>query len=133
MKYKTLFRLGVRLLGLYFIGMSLSWLAVGLITCAWSALFEFGGPGFGLGPFYALDRILSYAAMCLLGFYLWRAPKWIIDRAIPSNRPYCHECAYELTGLPREGVCPECGTAYRFGRTPHADIDSDVPPAHGQR
>lgn len=24
----------------------------------------------------------------------------------------CHQCGYDLTGLPRRGVCPECGRRY---------------------
>lgn len=49
-----------------------------------------------------------------------------------SAKP-CDQCGYDLTGLPRQGNCPECGQCYdlatgrgvsapsRLGRSLHAD------------
>ena len=44
--------------------------------------------------------------------YLFFGGKWIADKAIPGNRPYCHECGYDLTNAVGN-VCTECGTPFR--------------------
>ncbi len=51
-----------------------------------------------------------------LGAYLFFGGKWIVDQAIPGNRPYCHECGYDLTNA-AGSVCAECGTPFK-----HADV-----------
>jgi hypothetical protein len=120
MKYKTLFRLALRLVGILLIAESLPWLVVG---CAALALDVFTG-----GVFAASSGFISWqfqnAVIHLLGgltgLYLFFGGAWIVNRAIPSNRPYCPECGYEITGLPPEGLCPECGTAYRRPNQPSA-------------
>jgi hypothetical protein len=47
----------------------------------------------------------------LIGLYLFFGGKWIVNRAIPGNRPYCQECGYELTRT-QSDRCPECGTSF---------------------
>jgi hypothetical protein len=48
------------------------------------------------------------SAQLALGLYLFFGGEWIVNRAIPSNRPYCPECGYDLSRSRREH-CPECG------------------------
>lgn len=129
MKYKTAFRLAVRLLGLYMMFGALPWLAV--FGCA-LLLSAADLIGYGGGETWETRMVCGHAAMFFTGLYLFYRSDWIVNYVIPSNRPYCHECAYELTGLPREGVCPECGTAYRFGRAVGVGIDATEPPTPGQ-
>jgi hypothetical protein len=53
-----------------------------------------------------------FVSNCLeaaIGLYLFFGGKWIANKAIPGNRPYCHECGYDLTQN-SSGICPECGT-----------------------
>jgi hypothetical protein len=103
MRYKTLFRMLLKFLGVYFfligcgqlIGTAgarlsiqghLDWTAIqGIVLVA--------GPTFNL----------------LVGLYLFFGGKRLADLAIPSNRPYCPECGYDLTGSQKR-ICPECGT-----------------------
>lgn len=109
MKYKTLVRLAVKLLGLFLAASAIPDLVsmgVGVLLEIWTIR---GGYGW-----WVLGSVLGSATQFLIGLYLFAGGRWLVDRLIPSNRPYCHECAYELTGLPSEGVCPECGTPYRW-------------------
>lgn len=111
MKYKTAFRLALRAIGILVLAQNLPWAAVGCGSVALRRLL----PGVGPSSWFLFDLnyILIHTFGVVLGLYLFFGGRWIVNRAIPSNRPYCHECGYELTGLPTEGLCPECGTAFR--------------------
>ncbi len=115
MKYKTAFRLAVRAIGILVIAQSLPWCATAALSFTLSTvlggLWSLSGPG-ALWTF-ELRYGLIHGMGLIIGLYLLFGGNWIVNRVIPSNRPYCHECAYELTGLPAEGNCPECGTPYR--------------------
>ena len=61
----------------------------------------------------------------IAGLYLFFGGKWIVNKAIPSNRPYCHECGYELTHA-RSNVCPECGTEFKAELSSKTRVTSDA-------
>jgi hypothetical protein len=107
MKYKTLFRTGLKLLGLYFsiTGIAAIVSAVMQIVGVW---YQHGNaPGLGYSFYYTAGGFLQLG----LGLYLFFDGKWIADKAIPGNRPYCHECGYDVSHA--EGrVCSECGTEF---------------------
>lgn len=115
MKYKTAFRLALRAIGVFLIAESMPQLVAFLgsvIQSVFASASSAIPPGFG---WYLVGSAGGEVARLSIGFYLFFRGEWIVNRAIPSNRPYCHECGYELRGLPAEGACPECGTAFRLG------------------
>jgi len=114
MKYKTAFRLAIRAVGVLIIAQQIPSFVQGCIPITIAVLdLEFLTGGLGAWEWF-LAALLGHVAGLAIGLYLFFHAEWIVNLAIPSNRPYCHECAYELTGLPTEGVCPECGTPYRL-------------------
>ena len=63
----------------------------------------------------------------MIGGFWWIGFKWIVMlaalpvvaagnviRKAAANRkePFCIHCGYTLTGLPEQGICPECGSTY---------------------
>ena len=110
MKYKTLFRMLLKAIGV--------WVFVGGIGGLFS---QFGYLVFVMTnrvtmpsgqSWYYLLNMLSPLAQLGMGLYLFFGGKWIADKAIPGNRPYCHECGYDLTNAAGT-VCTECGTPFR--------------------
>ena len=121
MKYKTLFRLLLKAIGVWIVASGVQSLVamVGVLlmqisfrrmyssgTDDWYVVFNFAGSGF----------------FTAFGFYLFFGGKWIVDKAIPSNRPYCHKCGYDLTAAVRNR-CPECDTPFK---------PEDVMPSEGR-
>ncbi len=113
MKHKTAFRLALRVVGIYLLAEGI---ADGIHSAGFAVDFLAGsGPASVSWSGYSLIG----AAVCkaAIGAYLLLAGRWVANLAIPSNRPYCPECGYELTGLPEDRNCPECGVAFPLGRT----------------
>lgn len=107
MKYKTLCRLLIKLMGIYFLieGFAVEWrIIMGTI----SLQLEGRVPEFKS----VLWSLLPPLGTILPGIYLFAGARWLLDKMIPSNRPYCHECGYDLTGN-GVGVCAECGTPFK--------------------
>lgn len=108
MKYKTLTRLAVRLIGLWFLIQGAASLPQGLFPLLLS-LATVGVPWREL-MFFLVEGASSVVQLAA-GAFLFRGGSSVVDYLIPSNRPYCHECGYELT-LPASKHCPECGTEH---------------------
>jgi hypothetical protein len=110
MKYKTLFRVLLKLLGVYFAGLGSFQLLSQTLN-----LFSFLSIRSGMPSsqywFYGFSMV-SAAVEIGFGLYLFFGGRWIVDKAIPGNRPYCHECGYDLTSAVGN-VCNECGTPFR--------------------
>jgi hypothetical protein len=100
MKYKTLFRLLLKFLGVWIFALAIPELINGVITL----VFTFSSRNWFLG-----GSIVAPPIQMAIGAYFFWGGRWIVDKAIPSNRPYCNECGYELTGN-TSNKCPECGT-----------------------
>jgi hypothetical protein len=111
MKYKTAFRLALRSLGVYFLVMGVS---TALSQTGWYIHnLSVGGPS-SWNPIWGyLGNVSGDILLVGAGAYLFFGGRWILEKVIPSNRPYCPECAYDLTGAVSER-CPECGTPFTW-------------------
>ena len=105
MKYKTLFRLLLKFLGVWLTANAV----VGMVGTLsnWIVYTWLRQSSYPYWIGLARDSIAI-----TLGLYFFFGGKRIVDLAIPSNRPYCHECGYDLTGS-IGNVCNECGTPFR--------------------
>jgi hypothetical protein len=115
MKHKTLFRMLLKLIGVWtFVG------GVQLVLAHLSQIIVMMTASYR-GPreqfWYLIPSMLTTAAQLAMGAYLFFGGKWIVDLAIPGNRPYCHECGYDLTDAPGH-VCTECGTPFKLEVSP---------------
>ncbi len=131
MKYKTLFRVLLKVVGVWLGITGLVHFVQGLCyTLNWYLDSGNFGTSIKFTSIYLAGGLLEVIA----GLYLFFGGKWIVNRAIPGNRPYCPECGYDLTGN-KSGHCTECGTAIpsdesRFG---HCNDESRGRPENPSR
>lgn len=112
MKHKTWFRLVLKAIGIFL-------LATGVVAVLDSVSGAVGRAMFtsGFGPGYWFLEVLAYAlfsgligglASLVIGAYFLFGGAKLVNLCIPSNRPYCPHCGYDLRAVNDE-LCPECG------------------------
>jgi hypothetical protein len=113
MKHKTWFRLVLKAIGILVLAFSaphLLW--VGGASLLEAILTASPAPGSVVPFFVNWDyewRTLFYNGIeVAFGLYLLFGGKWLVNKCIPSNRPYCPECGYDLSKS-SDASCPECG------------------------
>jgi hypothetical protein len=104
MKHKTWFRLVIKAIGVLLLGFSIP-----EIVQVMSYFLLVDWPSTGTFVSYNwIYGIIAPSLQTAIGAYLLIDGRWIIDKSIPSNRPYCPECGYDLSQS-RGEKCPECG------------------------
>jgi hypothetical protein len=99
MKHKTWFRLVIKAIGLLFVGMSIPHITSMLVAVV-QMLQYYTNAGTALGPqmWYYYGSLVGGLLEFALGLYLFFGGAWIVNKCIPSNRPYCPECGVTLPG-----------------------------------
>jgi hypothetical protein len=114
MKHKTWFRLVIKAIGILVLTLHLPDF---ILTIVGSVLSQIDGATPGSGGWltmferweYMWPQFVRSVVNVAIGLYLLFGGKWIVNLCIPSNRPYCPECGYQLAES-GSGNCPECGT-----------------------
>lgn len=107
MKHKTFTRLVIKLMGVFFLLNGVAGL-LGAVTYLLIVLDDYSTMGDSFYLAYPLSAAVGSGAMLVAGLVMLLASNALANLLIPSNRPYCPNCGYELTGM-RSGKCPECG------------------------
>jgi hypothetical protein len=104
MKHKTWFRLVVKAIGILLFGLGLRDVADLVI----GMLYYWDSASSTASTWQIVLSTLPQVLQALLGVYLFFGGDWIVNKVIPSNRPYCPECGYDLShNLGTK--CVECG------------------------
>lgn len=114
MRYKTAFRLALKAFGVLLLADAIPVLLSSVtqyLIDRWSVAAPALRGTVMLSWNWLMPSVVAGVAKAAIGLYLFLGARWIVNLAVPSNRPYCQECGYELTGLPTDGACPECGTS----------------------
>lgn len=113
MKHKTWFRLLIKAIGVVMVGLSLPLLFQLVVFVIFVQQTAQGGMPSGLGGAYWWLQVGHYSGglvQAAIGLYLLFGGEWLVNTCIPSNRPYCPECGYDLSQSSAER-CPECGVS----------------------
>ena len=124
MKHKTWFRLVLQAIGVLLVGFCIPTLlqtTIGFLDLliadgGWTFISPYGvysnvrNPGDPSPYWTQFWYAFPYVAQFAFGLYLMCGGKWLLNKIIPSNRPYCPECGYDLTKN-KTAKCPECGVA----------------------
>ncbi len=136
MKHKTWFRLVLNAIGILLLGTGaielVDAVSRGIGMASFSGAFGFGG----IGSAAELLQVLAFAVYngavggigrLVIGAYLLFGGAKLVNLCIPSNRPYCPHCGYDLRAVSDE-LCPECGVrlpADLFA-APHREAEADL-------
>lgn len=120
MKHKTWFRLVIKAIGVYMIvtAIPIIFSQVSHYVMYYATVdSSFGTPGYVAYEQWPwiLQNFIQWGLQLALGLYLLLGGNWIVNKVIPSNRPYCPECGYDLSRA-RGANCPECGVAVTGAR-----------------
>lgn len=126
MRYKTLFRVLLKVIGVWLFASGLTNLIGSIVQIVTFQLSS----GFGAGPmpfpYWLVGGLATPLVSFVIGLYLFFGGEKIVNLAIPSNRPYCPECGYDLTHSDGHR-CPECGTSLPTGAVPgEAQTDDEI-------
>ena len=117
---KTLFRLLLKLVGVYFVILGL----VDLVSELAALLTGIDSVVSGEFWPYFLKRWTYFVVELAAGLYLFFGASWIVDAAFSSPHPCCPHCGYSLQT--KQARCPECGA--EIASNSQADKPVDNPP-----
>lgn len=112
MKYKTLFRVLLKVIGVWFLAQGTAEFGGHL---AWEVAVRVIDADLDLGILESPFRVQAYvltAMKIIVGLYLFFGGRGLADLVIPNNRDYCPECSYPITSHQTDN-CPECGATTR--------------------
>ncbi len=126
MKHKTWFRLVIKAIGVA----CLAWGIPEFLAMSAYSIIQILDPNRFMAPLGWFGIYVSKPLLLTLcGLLLFFKPNWIVNMAIPSNRPYCPECGYDVSKASGT-ICPECGVVLPaqspfFAETASAAADAD--------
>ena len=126
MKHKTWFRLVLKAIGVLMLCLAVPDLLGHVSQVSYFTSYDNPYGTGGQLPDLLLWNLPEYVAVTiqtLAGIYLLLGGKWLVDKIIPSNRPYCMNCGYPLSGG-HGAQCPECGVTLPGGETPSGSDDA---------
>ena len=106
MKHKTWFRLVLQASGVLLIGLGITEFVSAIAIVIW--MFEDMPQFMSISPWRWIVHAVGPAVQLAIGFYLLTGAPWLLNKIIPSNRPYCPEFGYDLSHNSGPKCC-ECG------------------------